>query len=186
LCLGALALPAHAQSPKAKARAEAREARKEAAKEAREAREDAREARAEAREARAEARDKLRELREKARKGELTEADKDELKKMRGDLREKHKAAIDAWRDYRGKAAERRRAARREVAVRWATLHGRPAVRAELRVHARRMARLRHAEHVAKTNDRDELAARIQKLTDRERARHERHMESLKAKGGEE
>jgi hypothetical protein len=69
-----------------------------------------------------------------------------------------------------------------------AELLGNPRVKDEFRVHARRMARLRRAEFVAKTEleepKRSEVLARVKRLIEREEARHEKRVTRLRSGGG--
>jgi hypothetical protein len=80
---------------------------------------------------------------------------------------------------------ERKKEHREELRARWgpALLH--PSIREELRHHARREAFLSRMMFVAETEvtgkKKEALIARIEKLIDKENARHERAMERLKS-----
>lgn len=82
--------------------------------------------------------------------------------------------------------AERRRAHRMAVRDRWGAALAHPACREELRLHARREAFLNRAlflAHTEVTKDKDKLVERIEKLIEKENARHDRAMERLKSMG---
>lgn len=203
LLAASLAVPALAQ-PRGRGdraeRQEAREASREARAETREARAATREARGEVREARREARGEIREAarsgdREGAR--EARQALREEAAEARGEAREERREAREARgeaREARGEARGERRDARAEQrARRLATLTqrlgleegARPAqaldaqTRAELRTHARRVARIRRMRAVAEEGGREALVERIDALMTRENARHERRLERI-------
>lgn len=113
------------------------------------------------------ARGALRELLDELKDGKLK---KSELKDRLGKLRENE--------------GERRAQHQAEVKARWGAVLAQPAVREELEHHARRMARLNRAAFLAETEitkDKDKLVERIQKLTEKEQARHVRAMERFKS-----
>ena len=101
-------------------------------------------------------------------------------------LNQEHIAERQAWArewlEERGKdRAERIRARREAVRQKWGgDLVAHPGVRAELRLHAWRMARLRTIKQIAQKEGREKLAARADALIAREVARHERRMGQLK------
>lgn len=123
------------------------------------------------------------ELKDKETAGSLTDEEKAEMERM-----EKNRAKRLARRDklktrYKKKKTElkvSRRRARRAVLTAWGATYARPAVRVELKKHARRMAYLRRARHVAEAEGRDKLAAHIQKLIDKEKTRHQRRAAVLR------
>lgn len=83
--------------------------------------------------------------------------------------------------------AERQKEHREQLKQRWGTSLSAPSAREELEHHARRSARLERALVLVETEvtkDRDKLRTRIQKLIDKEDARHERAMERLKTAPG--
>jgi len=148
-----------AQQPGKARREEAREAAKDARKDAKEAKEDLKDAR--------------KDLREARDAGGDAAAARDDLKKARKDLKES--------RD------ERRQAEKGLLKSKWGDdLLAKPAVRAELRLHAERMAKLRRMKEVADEGDKKQLEERVDKLIEKEDARHKARMEDLKAKNGEE
>jgi hypothetical protein len=170
----------HAREERKEARDATKSGDPDAKEERKEAREATKEAREETREARQARRDRHREVREKLRKGPLSDKDKKDLDEIRDTLRARHRAALDRWRDNRETIRDRRRKARREWIEKWIDLHKRPKVREELTIHARRMAHLKRAQHIAEVNDRDELAEQLGKLIEKENARHARRMDTLK------
>ena len=113
------------------------------------------------------ARGALHELLDELKDGKLK---KSELKDRLGKLRENE--------------GERRAQHQAEIKARWGAVLAQPAVREELEHHARRMARLNRAAFLAETEitkDKDKLVERIQKLTEKEQARHVRAMERFKS-----
>jgi hypothetical protein len=198
--LGAAA-PGWAQHPKGHPKKEAHEA-KEARKEAKEARKEAKEARAEgapdAAEKSKEAREKTKEAKEETKeaiearrkrhrelhdllhKGPLGEKERAELAAIRARLREVHHEAVDRWQRQHATLVERRRELRKAFHDKWGDLHKRPKVRAELELHARRVARLQRAKYLAEINERDELSERLDKALAREDARFQHRMDVLK------
>ncbi|MAT29433.1 MAG: hypothetical protein CMN31_19020 [Sandaracinus sp.] len=174
------------------ARMQARQARMAAQMEGREARGARMEARAETMEARearrelrgtmgAERREAARELREEAR----------EAREARGEAREATMEARAAGREARRETREARRRTRREEA--WRRLRERtgterpraiaPPIRAELRQHARRVARLKRVEGLAAEAEDEAALTRVRALMEREEARHQRRMTRLAARG---
>jgi hypothetical protein len=133
-----------------------------------ERRQERREDRQERREDRKEAREDKQERRE----------DKQEAREDRKDARE------DKLEEMRKTRTERRQARLKELRDRWGEVANRPPVREELRNHARRMARLTRAKHVAIGANKTEIAARIDKLIEREKARHQAQMDKFRAEAG--
>jgi hypothetical protein len=87
--------------------------------------------------------------------------------------------------EMRDNRAERRKERREALRQRWGAALAHPAVREELRHHARREAFLSRALFLAQTQaapkDKERLVARIEKLIEKEDARHARAMERLKS-----
>lgn len=87
--------------------------------------------------------------------------------------------------EMRANKAERRKEHREGLRHRWGAALVHPAVREELRHHARREAFLGRALFLAQTQvapkDRDKLVERIEKLIEKEEQRHMRAMERLKS-----
>jgi hypothetical protein len=108
----------------------------------------------------------LRELLSDLKQGKIKKADvKEHLAKLRDNM------------------AERRKKHQAELKERWGATLAMPAAREELQHHARRSARLNRALLLAETEltkDRDKVVERIQKLIEKEQARHERAMERFK------
>lgn len=78
---------------------------------------------------------------------------------------------------------QRRAAHLARIKQRWGKAVAHPAVRAELKVHAWRMARLDRIKELASANDKKDVVARVDKLIEKENARHDKHMGVLKTKG---
>ena len=134
----------------------------------------------------------------KEAKKDLKDA-KEDLKDARKDARESGAGgAGEGVKDARNKVAEakrklketreeRRKSERNLLRDKWGKeLLQKPAVRAELRLHATRMAKLRHMKRLADEGEKKELEARVDKLIDKENARHAARMDALKAKKGED
>ncbi|MEO5729080.1 MAG: hypothetical protein ABI134_18615, partial [Byssovorax sp.] len=146
-------------------RKDAREEKREAAKDAREEkRDDAKDAREEKREAAKDAREDKR----------------DDAKDAREEKKEAHEAKHDQRAETR---KDRREAHRLEVSKRWGTVLKMPEAAAELKVSARRLARLTRARAVAVEAGKTELVERADKLIARENERHTTAMERIKARG---
>lgn len=78
--------------------------------------------------------------------------------------------------------AERRRKRAAEIRAKWqAAFLSDPQVQSEMSLHAERAARLDRMRRLAEVDERDKLVIRIDVLAQREDARHERRMATLKA-----
>lgn len=127
---------------------------------------------------------------------------KNDLKEAKKDAKETGAAALDAGAVAVDKAKGKLAAARaklkesreeRRTNVRGALrakygneLLQKPAVRAELRLHAQRMAKLRQMKDVADDADKKALEERVDKMIEKENTRHTARMDALKAKNGED
>lgn len=181
---------------KARERAEeaeedAREAREEMRDTAKEQREEVREARKggdpeEIREAQREAREEMREKREELREEQR------EAREARSESSEREREARKAERLAAGKRQEARRAqADKKREEQWKDLSKKagksdaqpsdlpPPLRNELRLHARRSAKLDRIETIAKEKDDEELVDRVKELRKKENERHEARVEKL-------
>jgi hypothetical protein len=85
----------------------------------------------------------------------------------------------------RANMAERRREHREAIRTRWGGMLAAAPAREEVRLHGRRMAMLNRALFLTQTEvkppNQEKLLQRIEKLIDRENARHERAMARLKS-----
>ncbi len=144
-------------------------------------------------EARKDAADKLKqkkaELKEKigaaADAGaEAADAARGEVKEAAKEVKEARQEVAEAWAKLRETRKVRRQERRDEVKKKWGAVSEHPAVKAELKLHAWRMARLNRIRTIAKAEGKTEVVARADKLIEKEKARHEKHMEALKNKGG--
>jgi len=113
-------------------------------------------------------REKRKERREKRQER------REDRKEARQDRRENRQ-------DRRKARRMRRRAARKAFLAKWGHIHKRPAVRAELRLHAWRMARLDRLRALAVEEGKDDVVKRIDELKAKEQARHEARMNKLKS-----
>jgi hypothetical protein len=101
----------------------------------------------------------------------------------RADKKPDHADVLAAWKKLKETRKERRKERIEEIKKQWGDLHARPAVRAELKIHAWRMARLHRMRALAKTENKDKAVERIDQLIVKEKARHQKHMETLKSQG---
>jgi hypothetical protein len=112
--------------------------------------------------------------------------DKDKADKDKDEHGE-HKGPPEAVRkkleQLRATRKERRAARLAKIKQKWGGLVTHPAVRAELKVHAWRMARLDRVRELAAAEDKTDVVARVDKLIAKEEARHDKHMGVLNTKG---
>ncbi len=123
------------------------------------------------------------ELKEKEAAGSLSAEEKAEMERLEKNHAKRKAKRAKLKARYKKKKVElkkTRRRARRAILKSWGAKYARPAVRAELKKHARRMAYLHRAKRVAEAEGRDGLAAHIQKLIDKEKARHQRRTTVLR------
>jgi predicted nuclease with TOPRIM domain len=146
-------------------------------KEIREDKKEVREDRKEKREDRKELHDDKKELHEDRKDGASKDELKDDKKEIREDKKELREDRKEIREDLRAKREDHRKALREK----WGPLAKRADGREELRVHARRMARLEHAKKVATDAKKPAVVTRIDKLIEKENARHQRVMDRLKA-----
>jgi hypothetical protein len=133
-------------------------------KERREDRQDRREDRREDRQDRREDRQDRREDRRE---------DRQDRREDRQEARQERRQDRREWRD-------RRRAARRAFIDKWGPIYKQPVVRAELAIHARRMARLARMRTLATEAGKDKLVQQIDNTVAKENARHDKRMAALK------
>lgn len=139
-------------------------------------RKEIREDRKERREDRKEVREDKRELREDVKDG----ASRKEIREDRKELAEDRKEIREDRREIREDRREARKAQQRELREKWGESIKKPAVKEELKVHGRRMARLTRARAVAEEAGKKELVARIDKLIEKEKARHQAAMDKVR------
>lgn len=107
------------------------------------------------------------------------------------EARERHEAnergeeAKEEAKENRGDRAERRKHRVEELRKMWGDSLSVPAVREEIKVHARRMARLRRMKELAVEEKKTKLVERIDALITKEEDRHKKHMETLKSRPAE-
>ncbi len=117
---------------------------------------------------------------------ERREERREERRDERADDRQAHREDIkDDWKEkrkaWREKREERRKEARDEAKKKWGDLVEKPAAREELRVHARRMARLDRIRFLAEASGKTDIVTRTDKAIERENTRHDARMAALKA-----
>lgn len=168
VALTSLAAAAEGQTPPAETHKDRKEIRDDR-KERREDRKDLKDAlKAGDKEAGKDAREELKE-------------DKKELREDKKELREDQKDKLEELRKTR---QERRKSHVKEIKDRWGDAANKPNGRAEIKVHARRLARLNRMKSVAEGAGKTEVAARVDKLIARENVRHQAAMDKLKTEGG--
>ena len=117
-------------------------------------------------------------------KKDALDAKREDQKDAREEKREEKKDAQEAKHDQRAETRkDRREAHKREVSQRWGAVLKVPEAAAELKVSARRMARLTRARAVAVEAGKTDLVERADKLIARENERHTSAMERIKARG---
>lgn len=179
--VGSFATVVDAQPGKEK-REKRREKRQEKREDRKEKREEIREKRKENREERRENRKERRAERRKACDANPEcKTRRDAAKKRWEEKKDEVKAARKEWRDKR---PERRKKRREFIKKNWGKLIGHPAARQELRLHARRMARLNRAKFVAEQVEDAEAVKKADELIAKEKARHQARMAELKEKHG--
>lgn len=128
-------------------------------------------------------------------KGDVKDA-REKVKEDKKDLREaRHahdagaaKEAKDDLHKDREKLREERKAKRKEhmaeLRAKWGQMLKQPGVKAEMRLHMSRMARLRRIESLAKAKNKDAIVKRTEAAMEKEKARHQKRMDELKAQPG--
>jgi len=122
---------------------------------------------------------RMAELEEKEKAGSLTDDEKAELDKARkiqghfDELRQKHE-------EHKKDRSKRRRASKREAMKHFPGFRKHPKAHHEFQKHAKRLAHLERAREVAEASGKDDLVARIDKLVEKENARHEKWLEHHK------
>jgi hypothetical protein len=113
---------------------------------------------------------------------------KEHREDRREDRKERREELKDEWKKKRAEWKQKREARRKErredLKERWGDLLLRPAVREELRVHARRMARLQRIEFLAEATGKPELKTKADKLIAEEDIRFNARMAALKTEAG--
>jgi hypothetical protein len=115
-----------------------------------------------------ELKEKKEELKDALKSGDAgaAQAAKEDLDKMKDEIREKHKAHMA------------------ELRKKWGEMLKNPAVKEEMRLHASRVAKLHRIDELAKADKKDAIAKRAEDALAKEKTRHEKRMEALKADGG--
>jgi hypothetical protein len=116
----------------------------------------------------------------KERREDRREDRRDDRKEHRDDLKDEWRQKRAAWRDKR---EDRRHDRREALRAKWGDLVLRPPVRAELGVHARRVARLERIEFLAEATANAEAKEKAIKLLADEDIRFNARMDALKVEG---
>jgi hypothetical protein len=83
--------------------------------------------------------------------------------------------------DRKAELKKRRDEHMAEMRAKWGEILKKPGVKEEMRLHARRLARLRRMEKLAADAKKDALVKRANAAEEREKARHQKKMDELKA-----
>lgn len=145
--------------------------------------EEAKEARDEAKEARDDAKDARLDVRKEAK--EASQEMKEGLQDAKDAFKDWKKEVADEYREWRAKWPERRQTLRMQIREKWAGVIARTSARAELRTHARRMARLHRIQVLARAHDKPKVAQRAEKVRAKENARHDKKMAEIRAEKAE-
>jgi hypothetical protein len=108
---------------------------------------------------------------------ERREDRKEDRKEHRDELKDEWKKKRADWSEHR---EERRKDRREAIRAKWGVLVDRPLVREELRIHARRMARLQRVVFLADATGKPELKTKADKLIADEDIRFNARMDALK------
>jgi hypothetical protein len=123
---------------------------------------------------------RLAELEEKKKAGKLTDEEKAELDKITK-IRARYEELQKKHAERRKDRDERRRAAKRAILKDHPKLAKSFEARAEFGKHARRMAKLERAREVAETEGREDLVKRVDELISKEKARHQKWLDTQQA-----
>ena len=122
-----------------------------------------------------------KELKSKEDSGGLSDTEKSELEKVRK-RRHEAKTKLDERKQDRDKTRKTRRvSSKREALKKHPKVQDNPALKAELKTHAERVARLNRARNVAEADGNTELVSRIDKALAAENKRHATAAAKLKA-----
>lgn len=119
-----------------------------------------------------------REDRREERREERKDDDKTGAGEKKDDLKEEWKEKHRAWVEKR---KDRREERREELKKKWGDVLEKPAAVAELKKHARRVARLQRVKFLAEAGGKTEIVEKAKTLLEKERARHDKRMETIKS-----
>ncbi len=105
---------------------------------------------------------------------------KKELKDDRKELKDDKKELKDDRKELRDARKKRRDEHMAEMRAKWGEILKKPGVKEEMRVHSRRMSRLRRIDKLAKEHKKPAVEKRAEAAMAREKARHQKKMEELK------
>jgi hypothetical protein len=160
-------------------RADLKDARKEAHDERKDARRDARDERKDARDEHRDA--------QKARHGDDDGHDRKlGHRKHEGKNWEPSPEFLETMKKRHESRKERRDERRKKYEAKWGEFaRGKPAIN-EFRLHGWRMAKLRRIRLVAEAMGKDKLVGKVDDLIEKEKARHDKALERVKASGGKD
>ncbi len=98
-----------------------------------------------------------------------------------GGAPEEKKELKQAEQELREARKKRRADHMAEMRAKWGDILKKPGVKEEMRIHARRMSRLRRIEKLAKEAKKDAIVKRVNAAEEKEKARHQKKMDELKA-----
>jgi hypothetical protein len=138
-----------------------------------------------AEEAKAKAEEKKEEAKEKV--DAAKDAAKDKVEEAKDKVDADLKDLKDDWKKKRAEWVEKRKERRDQVKDELKKKYGdelkAPAVKEELKHHARRVARLERIIFLAEATDKKKVVEKAQEALKKENERHEKHMETLKTAG---
>lgn len=112
---------------------------------------------------------------------------REDRKERREDRREKRRELRAEWKQEHEKWVEKRKDRRADAVAklkeRWGTVLENAAAREEIRVHARRIARLERMKDLAQASGDTETVTAVDKLIADENARHDARMNAIKTEG---
>ena len=124
---------------------------------------------------------RIAELEKKKAGGKLTDEETQELAKLQK-INERHKKLKQKAAKRKQDRAERRRAAKRKALGLFRNIDKDQEALAAFGKHGMRMAKLERAREVAEAEGNEKLVKRIDKLVDKEKARHQKWVEKHQAK----
>lgn len=98
-----------------------------------------------------------------------------------GAVAEEKKELKEAEKELKEERKKRRDQHLAEMRAKWGEISKKPGVKEEMRIHARRMSRLRRIEKIATEKKKDAIVKRATAAQEKEKARHQKKMDELKA-----
>jgi hypothetical protein len=123
---------------------------------------------------------KKRKEERKEKREERKEDRKEKREDRKEDRKERREKMKERFKARKATVVARRKTRRAEMRKKWGPILKKPGVRAELTLHARRMARINQAIIVAKAEGKDDLVDKLRKLKTTEMQRHQTKMGTFK------